>query len=413
MTDQKNNKYATVIIGALFFIFGFITWVNGTLIPYLKIACDLNDSQSYFITFAFYISYFFTAIPCSWILKRTGFKKGMMLGLFVMSIGAAIFIPAAMSRSFILFLVGLFVIGTGLSLLQTAANPYVTIVGPIESAASRISVMGICNKVAGALAPIIIGSVILSNADGLRLQLLTLNETDRIVKLNELASRVILPYTLIAIGFAVLAFLIRFSPLPDIKEADEEKTEEQFSITKYPQLLFGIFTLFIYVGAEVIAGDTIGNYGVYWNINLDRSKIFTSYTLVSMIIGYIIGIVAIPKYIKQETALMISAVVGVLFTIMILLTEGFVSVSFVALLGLANAIMWPAIWPMAIHGLGKHVKIASALLIMAIAGGAVMPLIYSSISVSLGSKQLGYLILILCYSIILWYGYKFKIKAAV
>jgi FHS family L-fucose permease-like MFS transporter len=411
MTEQRSNSYATIIIGVLFFIFGFITWVNGTLIPYLKIACELTDSQSYFITFAFYISYFFTAIPCSWILQRTGFKKGMMLGLLVMSLGAALFIPAALGRSYILFLGGLFVIGTGLSLLQTAANPYVTVVGPIESAASRISVMGICNKVAGALAPIIIGSIILSNADELKAQLLTLNEPDRIAKLNELASRVIMPYTWIAIGFAVLAFLVRFSPLPDIKEAPDATPEDKFDITKYPQLLFGVLTLFVYVGAEVIAGDTIGNYGMYWNISLDKSKIFTSYTLISMIVGYIIGIFLIPKYIKQEKALMISAFVGIAFTILVLSTSGFVSVAFVALLGLANALMWPAIWPMAINGLGKHTKIASALLIMAIAGGAVMPLLYSRLSVMFDSKQMGYVLLIVCYSAIAWYGYRFKIKA--
>ncbi len=410
MSEQKSNSYATIIIGALFFIFGFITWVNGILIPYLKIACELTDDQSYFVTFAFYISYFFTAIPCSIILRKTGFKKGMMLGLLIMSLGAALFIPAALSRSYYAFLIALFVIGTGLSLLQTAANPYVTVVGPIESAASRISVMGICNKVAGVLAPIIIGSIILKDADGLKEELAKWHENERIVQLNELASRVIMPYTCIAIGFAVLAILVLFSPLPDIEESKDEKPAEAFDISKYPQLLFGIITLFLYVGAEVIAGDTIGNYGTSWNISLNEAKIFTSYTLASMIVGYIIGIFLIPKYITQERALMTSAIIGIVFTVIILSTTGFISVAFVALLGLANALMWPAIWPMAIHGLGKHTKFASALLIMAIAGGAVMPLLYSKLSVLLESRRAGYMILLFCYAIILWYGNKFKIK---
>jgi glucose/galactose transporter len=270
--------------------------------------------------------------------------------------------------------------------------------------------MGICNKVAGTLAPIIMGSALLNKADEIKSQLTTLTGDVRIEKLNELASRVIMPYAFIAIGFAILAILIRFSSLPDIKETKEEASDEKFSIAKYPQLLFGIIALFLYVGAEVIAGDTIGLYGASWDIALDKAKIFTSYTLSTMILGYIIGIFLIPKYIKQEKALFISALTGILFTLMILVTSGFTSVMFVALLGLANALMWPAIWPMAIHGLGKHTKLASALLIMAIAGGAVMPLLYASLSSAIGSRQMGYAILIVCYGVIAWYGNKFRIK---
>jgi FHS family L-fucose permease-like MFS transporter len=413
MAEQNNSRFSTVIIGVLFFIFGFITWVNGTLIPYLKIACELTDSQSYFVATAFYISYFFTAIPSSWVLQRVGFKRGMMLGLMVMSVGALVFVPAALFRSYPVFLAGLFVIGTGLSLLQTAANPYVTVVGPIESAASRISVMGICNKLAGTLAPIIMGAIILKNSDELKLQLAQLSGDAHIAKLNELAARVISPYTYISIGFAILATLIYFSPLPDIDEQQEEKATEAFSISKYPRLLFGVITLFLYVGAEVIAGDTIGNYGTSWNIPLDEAKVFTSYTLVSMIVGYIIGIFLIPKYLTQEKALFLSAITGIIFTFMIYLTSGFTSVAFVALLGLANALMWPAIWPMAIYGLGAHTKMASALLIMAIAGGAVMPLLYAQVSDLVGSRQTGYLVLLFCYAEILWYATRFKIKTSV
>ncbi len=222
-TTQKNNSSAIIILGALFFIFGFVTWLNGTLIPYLKIACELDGMQPYFVAFAFYISYFFTAIPNSWVLQRTGYKKGMMIGLLMMAAGALIFIPAANERSFAVFLTGLFVIGTGLSLLQTASNPYITIVGPIESAAARISVMGICNKVAGTLAPLILGYVILSDADVLTESLKALDETARIAKLNELASRVIMPYTIMAAVLAALAMMIRFTNLPEIDFESENQ----------------------------------------------------------------------------------------------------------------------------------------------------------------------------------------------
>src|SRR5690606_3080683 len=151
---EGTNSRSIIIIGALFFIFGFVTWLNSVLIPYLQIACELSTFESYFVVFAFYISYLVMAIPSAWILNKTGFKKGMSLGLLIMALGAVIFVPAAFFRAYELFLLGLFIQGTGLALLQTAANPYITIIGPLESAAKRISIMGICNKVAGALAPI-------------------------------------------------------------------------------------------------------------------------------------------------------------------------------------------------------------------------------------------------------------------
>lgn len=169
ITPNKNSYVLSIsIIGALFFIFGFVTWLNATLIPYLKIACELStDAEAYLVTSAFYISYFVMALPSSWVLKKIGFKNGMSLGLFVMAIGSLVFIPAAMSRTYGMFLTGLFIQGTGLSILQTAANPYVTILGPIESAAKRISIMGIANKVAGILSPLILGVIVLKGIDGL------------------------------------------------------------------------------------------------------------------------------------------------------------------------------------------------------------------------------------------------------
>src|SRR6185436_4707579 len=265
-TSAKSNYgFSIFILGTLFFIFGFVTWLNGTLIPYLKIACVLNNFESYLVAFAFYISYFFTALPSSWILKKTGFKKGMMVGLLVMAGGALVFIPAAQTRTYGLFLTGLFIIGTGLSILQTASNPYITILGPLESAAKRISIMGICNKVAGTLAPIILGAIVLSDADTLVKELQEMNAADKIIKLNELASRVIFPYTIMAIVLAGLAMMIRFSNIPEI-ETEEENVKVADPVTKknifqFPNLVLGVIALFLYVGVEVMAGDTIGPYG--------------------------------------------------------------------------------------------------------------------------------------------------------
>lgn len=410
--SAKSSLTAIVILGILFFIFGFVTWLNGTLIPYLKIACELTNVQAYLVTSAFYISYFVMALPSSWILKKTGLKKGMMLGLFVMAIGALIFIPAASTRTYELFLFGLFVIGTGLCILQTASNPYITIVGPLESAAKRISIMGICNKVAGMLGPIILGAIILANSDGLVEELAKLNPEEKSLRLDALASRVILPYTIMAIILSGLALMIRFSPLPDVEaeqevEHNETTTETKTSILQFPNLVLGVLALFLYVGAEVIAGDTIGLYGQSEGIPLTVSRNFTAYTLFAMIVGYVVGIIAIPKYISQSLALAVSAVLGVAITIVAILTSGYDSVLCIALMGLANALMWPAIWPLAIKGLGKFTKTGSALLIMAIAGGATLPLLYGKLSdiASIGPKQ-AYWIMVPCYLFILFYSLK-------
>lgn len=411
-SSKKTNLLPIFILGALFFIFGFVTWLNGTLIPYLKIACELDTFQSLLVAFAFYISYFVMALPSSWILERTGYKRGMMLGLLVMAVGALIFIPAAQSRTYGLFLTGLFIIGTGLSVLQTASNPYVIILGPIESAAKRISIMGICNKVAGVLAPIILGAIILADADTFVAGLGQLSPEAKALQLDSLASRVIMPYSAMAAVLVALALMIRFSPLPEI-EAEEEVVDDsptavhKTSVLQFPNLVLGVVALFVYVGAEVIAGDTIGTYGQSQGIPLSEAKSFTSYTLAAMVIGYIVGIIAIPKYITQERALTASAIVGVVFSLIVLLTQGYASVFFVAMLGLANALVWPAVWPLAVGGLGKFTKTGAALLIMAIAGGALMPLLYGRLAdlPAVGPK-LAYAILIPCYLFVLYYGMK-------
>ena len=413
MKQQHSNAIPPILIlGALFFIFGFVTWLNGTLIPYLKIACELNNFESLLVAFAFYISYFVMALPSAWVLKKTGFRKGMMYGLLVMAAGALIFIPAATTRTYGLFLTGLFVIGTGLSILQTASNPYVTIVGPIESAARRISIMGICNKVAGVLAPIILGMVVLSDADELTTQLTTMDATTKSLLLDELARRVILPYSIMALVLIGLSMMIYFSPLPEIEGSNEEdqndfQSSSKSSVMQYPNLMLGVAALFLYVGAEVIAADTIGNYGHSQGIPLSEAKYFTSYTLFAMVIGYVLGIFAIPKYISQSKALAISAITGIIFSLIAINTTGYTSVLFIALLGLANALMWPAIWPLAIDGLGKFIKTGSALLIMAIAGGALLPLVYGYFADQPGIGHQGaYWVLVPCYGFILYYSVK-------
>ncbi len=415
MKTLNRTTYAVVIIGILFFIFGFVTWLNGTLIPFLKLACQLeNDTQAFFVTFSFYMAYFFLAIPSSYVLKKTGFKNGMALGLFVMAIGSLIFIPAANARSFALFLTGLFVQGMGLALLQTASNPYISILGPIESAAKRISIMGICNKTAGMISPLIVGALVLKNATSIELKINTAStQSEKEILLNELAQRVITPYIIIAVILVIMAFMIKRSSLPEI-ELEEKETPgnklvaQKTSLVQFPHLLLGVLCLFLYVGVEVMAGDAIGTYGKHMGMPLDQTKYFTSFTLFAMLTGYVIGIFTIPKIISQQKALAISAILGIVFSIGVFVSEGYMSITFIALLGLANALMWPAIFPLAIDGLGKFTKIGSALLIMGIAGGAVIPLVYTGLRDHAGfSNPLSFLICMLpAYVYILFYAVK-------
>ncbi len=429
--SKKDYIFSITIIGLFFFIFGFVTWLNGILIPFLRTACELNDFEAYFVTFAFYVSYLVMALPSSWVLKKTGFKNGMSVGLWIMAAGALIFIPAAMTRTFSLFLLGLFVEGTGMALLQTAVNPYITIIGPPESAAKRISIMGIANKFAGAIAPIILASIILKDSKILEEKLAqAADAATRVVLLDELAGRVIMPYVVMTIILILLGMLLKFAHLPEVDtdsedEASGETNAKKTSVWQFPHLMLGVIALFFYVGVEVIAGDSIIRYGQSIGIAMDSAKFYTSLTLFGMIIGYIAGIAFIPKYISQVTALKVSTILGVLFSLGAIFTPAHivftmpfidimtfqsiqlalpVTVLFVALLGLANALVWPAMWPLTITGLGRFTKTGSALLVMAIAGGALLPLLYGKLAVSF-STQSAYWICVPSYLIVMYYAF--------
>jgi FHS family L-fucose permease-like MFS transporter len=440
--SRKDYIFSITIIGLFFFIFGFVTWLNGILIPFLRTACELNDFQAYFVATAFYIAYFVMALPLTAILKKTGFKNGMSTGLWIMAFGCLVFIPAALTRTFGLFLTGLFVMGTGLTLLQTASNPYITIIGPRESAAKRISIMGIANKFAGAIAPIILASIILKDSQILEGKLSeAVDGTARAILLNELAQRVIVPYIVVAVILVLLGLILNFVQLPEVDTDSEDVTiresdTKRTSVWMYPHLVLGVIALFFYVGVEVIAGDTIIRYGQSLKIPMESAKYYTSLTMLGMILGYLLGIVLIPKYLRQVNALRICTILGVIFSLAAIIIPAEkvivmpfvdlvtfrsiqlmlpVTVLFVALLGFANALVWPAIWPLALNGLGKFTKTASALLIMAIAGGALLPLLYGKLAVGF-STQKAYWLCVPCYLVIMYYafiGHKTGLKNAV
>lgn len=404
-----------IIIGSLFFVFGFVTWVNSVLIPYFKLICELSVQQAMLVAFAFYISYFLMAFPSSFILKKTGYKNGMMLGLFVMAAGAMIFIPAANTRDYSIFLIGLFVEATGLTLLQTAANPYVTILGPIESAASRISIMGVCNKTAGAIAPLLLVGAIVQNPneiDEVQKQLLTVTMSEKQIILDELSARLVAPYIAIGTVLIGLGLVIRFTKLPDIDDEVNTVQEQgpyiKKSLFDFPYLILGALAIFCAVGVEVVVIDSIINYGQYTGLSFRDAKYFATYTLLIMIISYVIGVVTIPKIISQRNALIISAAFGIILTVFTMATEGTLSVWFIAFMGLGNALLWPSIWPLSIHGLGGLTSKGSALLVMGVVGGAIVPLLYGMLSDSFDPHS-AYWILIPFYIYLLYFalsGYK-------
>ena len=429
--NKKSSTIPIIIIAGVFFIFGFVTWINGALIPFMKTINELTDAQSYLVASASYISFVVMALPASYILNKIGYKKGMSLGLIIMAIGALVFIPAAEARTYWVFLTGIFIQGIGMTILQTAANPYITILGPIESGAKRIAIMGIANKIAGALGSLIFGALLLSGIDDVQEKLLSVTSEEKNILLNSMADSVFIPYLIMAIVLFLLGILIRKAPLPQI-EADEieENIEEEnikTNIFQFPNLWLGVLALFFYVGAEVIAGDTIIAYGISLGFTGEEAKYFTTFTLLAMIATYILGVFLIPKYIKQKTALVTSALLGIIFSFCIINTTGYTSILFVAALGIANALVWPAIWPLTLKGLGKFTKTASALLIMAISGGAIIPPLYGKIVdakkyelITNGMQELeaiatastnSYWLLIPCYVMILFYAIKgHKIK---
>ena len=414
------------ILAVMYFVFGLVSWVNAILIPYFKIALELTHFQSYFVTFAFYIAYFVMAIPSGLLLNRTGYKKGIMYGFIFLSLGALIFVPAALMRQYAVFLAGLYCLGTGLAILQTAANPYVTIVGPIDSAAQRMSVMGIFNKSAGIIAPLLFAAVVFKSTDDSTFALLeagTLSETEKNIILQELIRRVIMPYSILAALLLLTGIGIRYSVLPEIEEKEDEPKEEnntlsvvnpsKKSLLDYPYLIFGAIAIFLHVGTQVVAIDTIINYAGSMGIGLLDAKFFPSYTLICTIIGYLLGILLIPRFVSQKTALQFCTALGLLLSLGVVLANHTVSlfghtanisIWFLASIGFPNALIYAGIWPLSIHNLGKVTKTGSSLLIMGLSGNAILPLIYGAIGDHYGLRA-GYWVLIPCFIYLVWFAF--------
>ncbi len=413
-----SRKYRFIVpllmIGLLFGVFGFAAWLNSILIPYFQITLELNSVQTTLVTFSFFIAYVVMALPASWVLEKIGFKKGIVLGLVTMALGTLLFIPAAYTRTYSIFLFGLFIMGTGQALLQTAANPYVTILGPLESAGQRNSLMGIFNKVAGILSQRIIGPILLLNADSILSGLASRNAVEKIAALNDMAIRVINPYLIITVLLLIMAIIMGVIALPVVDEETanaEDAGSSHTSIWQFPNLILGVLALFCAEGTESITSYYIIPYGQSMGFSTEASQVFVDYIIYAMLAGYFLGTVLIPKYIDQSRALATCAFLGICFSIGAIYTDGFTSVLFIVAMGFCNALNWPCIWPLALKGVGRFTKTAAAFLIMAIAGDAIFPILYAQLNTRVGA-QAGVFLLMVLYIVILFYatlGHKKKV----
>jgi FHS family L-fucose permease-like MFS transporter len=406
MNNKKRYFIPLLMIGLLFGVFGFAAWLNSILIPYFQIVLELNSVQTTLVTFSFFIAYVVMALPSSWVLKKIGFKKGIVFGLIIMALGTILFIPAALTRAYWLFLLGLFLMGTGQALLQTAANPYVTILGPIESAGQRNSIMGVFNKVAGIFSQRILGPILLLNADAIMSGLTTMSDAEKTTALNNMALRVINPYIIITVLLFVMAIIMWVVALPAVNEEEsnaEPAGTSHNTIWLFPNLILGVLALFCAEGTESITSYYIIPYGQSMGFTTAAAQVFVDYIIYAMLAGYFAGILLIPKYISQASALAGCAFFGICFSLGAIFTSGLSSVLFMVAMGFCNALNWPCIWPLALNGVGRFTKTAAAFLIMAIAGDAIFPILYAQLNTMFGAHA-GIFLLITLYTVILLYA---------
>jgi glucose/galactose transporter len=390
-TIQKNYLFPLIIVGTMFFAIGFALGINSYLIPLLNKALEISSGQSYLVLTATFSAFLIFGYPASLVIGKIGYKRTMALSFLMFAVGFYHFIPSARMGSLPLFLFASFISGMGNAFLQASVNPYITILGPIESAAKRMSIMGIANKLAWPISPLFLSLVISKSVK--EVQLTDIN----------------LPFYIIIGVFIVLGILAFFSPLPEVQAAGEKagSTDDcpyaatKKSIWEFPHLILGGITLFLYVGVETVSLGTLVDYAS--SINLPNPDLYAWIAPVGMVVGYICGVILIPKYLSQAKALLICAIIAIIGSLMVVLVPEAISIWFVSLMALGCSLMWPALWPLAIADLGRFTKAGSSLLVIAIVGGAVIPTIYGFLKDAFGAQN-GYWIALPCFLFILYYA---------
>lgn len=380
-----------VIIAVMFSVLGFAVGINAFFVPFVKAAFHISTAMSYLVTTATFSAFVLFGIPSGKILLKAGYKRSMFFSFLLMALGMLLIIPAARWVSFPLFLFALFINGMGQTLLNTAVNPYITILGSQESAAKRISIMGTCNKLSFGLAPVV-----------LAIFMDTVN-----VQLND----VIVPFYFITGILLFLGVLSYFAPLPEVKASGEDENEKtsdyaysKTSILQFPHLLLGALAIFLYVGVENVVLVSINDYAI--EIGLSSPERFAVYTSAGYIFGYMLGILLIPKIISQTNAMKFCAFLGIISSLLIVVLPVGMSIYFVAILGLANSLIWPAIWPLALSDLGKFTKTGSSLMVMGIVGGGLLPPALGLLKDHFSTYQQAYWMLLPIYLYFLYFAVK-------
>ncbi|TAH27156.1 MAG: L-fucose:H+ symporter permease [Cytophagales bacterium] len=413
---KEGVNYTTpfIVITCLFFMWAMITNANDILIPHLKRACNLTDFQSSFVQFFFFGAYFLMSIPASKILSKYGYKKGIIIGLSLMMFGALLFIPSAMTLQYSMFLIALFFLGSGVTLLQVAANPYVSLLGKPETASTRLNLAQGFNSLGAAIAPFLFGSLILSESSLSEDAFKALDEAAQLTYRLSEASTVIYPYIGLAVAVLLLAGLIYFSNLPTIEGEQQDVITEgsgdvisgKTSVWQYSHLTLGVIAIFAYVGAEVAIGSFLIKFAGQENIaNLKEidAKNFPTYYMLGAMIGRFLGSALMTK-INPRIAIGFSAGLATLLLLIGMFTEGYIALYAVTAVGLFNSILFPTIFTSAIERLGKFTQQASSYLVMAIVGGAFIPPIMGYVS-DLRNIQFAFIVPMLCYAYILFYGF--------
>ena len=414
MSNTSKNKVGPVvplmIVGVVFFMIGFGVGISGFLTPALRSAFNLTTGQSYLVTAAIFSAFVIFGRPTGWVIKKIGYRRAMMIAFFIMALGMWLFVPSSKAISFPLFLVALFVGGMGNTLLQGAVNPYITIIGPLDTAAVRMSLMGIMNKMAWWMAPLFLGLFIdLSN-----------------VEVND----IIMPFYIVTGIMIILGIFVYFAPLPEVKaegEDEEEASAEssyaagKTSIWQFPHLLLGVFALFLYVGIETLPMASIIDFARATFGDVPNLQGYSKFVTIGLVAGYIFGVIAIPRFVSQQRALIGFSILGVMSTLLLIYLPAQYAFYALLLASFSNSLMWPAIWPLAMKDLGKFTKVGASFLVMAIVGGAVIPLLFGVIvdavktteQAVVANYQTAYWIMVPCYVFILYFaisGYKIRTK---
>lgn len=388
---DQSYVFPLFIVGIMAFSIGFAFGINSYLVPLLNNALRITSGQSYLVIGATFSAFLIFSYPASRVIHRIGYKNTMALSFFMFAVGFYLFIPSANQESLPLFLLASFISGMGNAFLQVSINPYVTILGPIESAAKRISILGIANKLAWPVSPVFLAFVI--------------NKSVKEVLITDIK----LPFLIIIGVFLIIGILVYFSPLPEVKAKGEEPDDADYSsyaanktsVFQFPHLMLAVIALFMYMGAEIISLATLVDYAT--SINLPHADRYAWIAPIGMTIGYTCGAIFIPKYLSQANALRICSIIALFGSLLVVFTPEVISIWFISLMALGCSLMWPSIWPLALSDLGRFTKTGGSLLITAIVGGAVFPIIYGFLKDAVGAQD-AYWITVPCFLFILYYA---------